>query len=87
MCLLYRYNNKLQGTLPEEWRTMQPTLIDLHGNQLQVRPGQRSASVLPCSRAHGPAGAASLQARSRLGPTLFSILVLLAGFTAIQLGK
>ena len=42
MRVLHRYGNKLQGTLPDEWHTMQPTLMDLHGNQLQVRPGLRS---------------------------------------------
>ena len=92
ICCLHRYNNKLQGTLPDEWHTMQPTLIDLHGNQLQVRPGQRSraSNLHLCCPVHGLMALQELHPCKpglQLDTTLYSILVLLAGFTAIELGK
>ena len=36
LAMLELYSNRLNGSLPDEWQTMQPDYIDLHNNTLQA---------------------------------------------------
>ena len=48
--MLELYSNRLNGSLPDEWQTMQPDYIDLRNNTLQACPLHSALQQVSCEQ-------------------------------------